>query len=118
MTERWLALVADPEAAGATDELLASAAAQLDVNLPGDYMAVMKQTNGGQTEFGDSWIRLWRVEDLVGYAAGFTFFGSDGGGEAYAWDFRTGYKPRYVVIPFIVPDPELPCHAVRPSRSS
>ena len=49
--------------------------------------------------------------EIPGYAAGFTFFGTNGGGEAYAWDWRPERRSRYVVIPFIVPDPDVavPC---------
>ena len=80
----------------------------------------MRQVNGGESEFGESWIVLWRVDVLAernaGYqvrefAPGFTFFGSNGSGEAYAWDLRPGHRAQYVVIPFITPEPDaaVPC---------
>jgi len=34
---------------------------------------------------------------------GFTFFGSNGADEAYAWDWRPTRQAHYVVIPFITP---------------
>ena len=110
MTEQWLATVSDGGAEGASTETLDEAASQLGIELPNDYRAVMQRTNGGEKEFGESWIVLWKVEDLVetnaGYqvrdfAPGFTLFGSNGAGEAYAWDRRNPDRPRYVVIPFI-----------------
>jgi len=81
---------------------------------------MMSKSNGGEAEFGESWIVMWRVEDLVernaGYkvqefAPGFTFFGSNGAGEACAWDWRPTRQARYVVIPFITPEPDaaVPC---------
>ena len=120
MTERWLAAIADSGSSGARDHELDAAAAALGIKFPEDYRDLMRHANGGEGEFGDSWIRLWRAEDLCernpgleipGYAAGFTFFGTNGGGEAYAWDWRPERRSRYVVIPFIVPDPDVavPC---------
>jgi hypothetical protein len=120
MTERWLEVVSDARSEGASNEAIDAAASQLGIDLPPDYRAVMRAANGGDSEFGESWIVLWDVEDLVernaGYqvtdlAPGFTFFGSNGAGEAYAWDWRIPGKLRYVVIPFIVPEPEaaVPC---------
>jgi len=63
---------------------------------------------------------MWRVEYLVErnaghkvqeFAPGFTFFGSNGAGEAYALDWRPTRKAHYVVIPFITPEPDaaVPC---------
>ncbi|TMF14210.1 MAG: SMI1/KNR4 family protein, partial [Chloroflexi bacterium] len=93
MVDEWIAANASAGSPGATDEELDAAAADLDIRLPSDYRAMMRRVNGGETEFGDSWIRLWRAGDLAehngGYqvrefAPGFTYFGSNGGGEAYA----------------------------------
>ena len=118
MTEAWLARPGAP--GGASDADLDEAERRLDIRLPQDYREVMRRSDGGEAEFGESWIRLWCVTDLVehneGYEAealapGFTFFGSDGGGEAYAWDWRQTRRSLYVVIPFISPDPQaaVPC---------
>lgn len=120
MTEQWLAAVSGDSSGGASDAALDAAASEVGIDLPTDYRAVMRIANGGDTEFGESWIVLWRVEDLAernaGYrvnefAPGFTYFGTNGAGEAYAWDWGTPGKLRYVVIPFIVPEPEaaVPC---------
>jgi hypothetical protein len=37
--------------------------------------------------------------------------GGDGGGEAYAWDWRSERRSLYTVVPFITPDPKVavPC---------
>ena len=120
MTERWLAAISDPDSSGCTDDELNGAATALGIDLPEDYRAVMRRADGGDCEFGESWIVLWRGSELDekndGYqvsefARGFTFFGSNGAGEAYAWDWRRERKSRYVVIPFISPDPDsaVPC---------
>jgi hypothetical protein len=119
MVDQWM-LANSGATSGASDEALDVAAAQLGVELPSDYRTMMSRANGGEAEFGQSWIVMWRVEDLAernaGYgvqefAPGFTFFGSNGAGEAYAWDWRATRQARYVVIPFITPEPDaaVPC---------
>jgi hypothetical protein len=118
--DEWIAANARVGSAGATDAELDAAGADLDIQLPSDYRAMMRRVNGGESEFGDSRVRLWPAGDLAehnaGYqvrefAPGFTYFGSNGGGEAYAWDWRPTRKALYVVIPFIVPEPDaaIPC---------
>jgi hypothetical protein len=120
MVDQWIAANSGPDSAGATDQELDAAEAQPAITFPSDYRAMMRRANGGEGEFGDSWVRIWPVERLVeanvGYrvaefAIGFTIFGSNGGGEAYAWDRRPTRKAEYVVIPFIVPEPDaaVPC---------
>ena len=120
MTEQWISSVGGLEASGAPEQALDAAAAELGLGLPADYRAVMRRVNGGKATFGESAVRLWRAEDLAernaGYevrefAPGFTYFGSDGGGEGCAWDLRTDRKSNYVVLPFIGPDAEsaVPC---------
>jgi hypothetical protein len=120
MTAKWLATALGGRQVGASEEDLDRVEARLTVKLPADYRAAMRHKDGGDAEFGQSWVVLWRVGDLLerneGYrvaefAPGFTFFGSDGAGEAYAWDWRPTRRALYVVIPFISPDPEaaVPC---------
>ncbi|HKV32092.1 MAG TPA: SMI1/KNR4 family protein [Candidatus Dormibacteraeota bacterium] len=113
MVERWLAVSREPDSVGSTDEELDAAEAALGMRLPGDYRAMMHQANGGEAEFGKSWVRIWSVELLVetnayfranDFAPGLVFFGTDGGGEAYAWDLRPNRRATYIVIPFIVPE--------------
>jgi hypothetical protein len=93
-----------------SDELIDAAATALGIDLPADYRALMLRANGGESEFGESWVRFWSIEDLVesnaGYKvrefyAGFTLFGTNGGGEAYAWDWTPERESVYVVFPFI-----------------
>src|SRR5438874_74691 len=109
MVDQWLAAVGEG-AVGTSNEELDAAEAALGVDLPADYRAMMRRVNGGEAEFGDSWIRFWPAGELAdrnaGYrvkefAPGLAYFGSNGGGEAYAWDSRPNRTARYVVIPFI-----------------
>jgi cell wall assembly regulator SMI1 len=119
MTERLLTALATDDSQGATEQELAAAAAALGIQLPEDYRAVMRRTNGGECDFGESWIVLQSLEAAIERnttfkAAGFPpfiFFGSDGGGMGYAWDLRAERHSRYVVVPFIVPEDDavIPC---------
>jgi hypothetical protein len=101
---------------GASDETLKAAERALQVELPSDYNEFLRASNGGEGFLGQNYIALWRVEELKerndGYgveqfAPGLILFGSDGGGEAYAFDTRA--NPWVVVqVPFIgMGDPSL-----------
>jgi len=69
----------------------------------------LKKTNGGEGFIGENYLILWGVEELVqfnneyevqDYAPGLVLFGSDGGGEGYAFDTRK--TPTSIVqVPFI-----------------
>jgi len=119
MTERLLAAIGTDDSQGATEQELDAAGAALGIELPEDYRAVMRRINGGECDFGESWIVLQSLEAAVERNATFKdagfppfiFFGSDGGGMGYAWDLRPGRHSRYVVVPFIVPEDEavVPC---------
>jgi len=119
MTERLLAAMASDDSQGATEQELDAAAAALGIELPEDYRALMRRINGGDCDFGEAWIVLDSLEAAVernttfneaGFPP-FIFFGSDGGGEGYAWDLRPNRQSRYVAVPFIVPEDEavIPC---------
>jgi hypothetical protein len=77
--------------------------------LPPGYKQFLAQSNGGEGFVNDAYLILWPVEDLAKfnadyevekYAPGLTLFGSDGGGEAFAFD-ASGGQARIVSIPFI-----------------
>jgi hypothetical protein len=101
---------------GAPDAALSAAVRDLKVELPHDYREFLRASNGGEGFVGQNYIALWRAEELktlndgydVGqFAPGLLLFGSDGGGEAYAFDTRA--NPWVVVqTPFIgMGDPSL-----------
>jgi len=81
----------------------------LGVVLPDAYKRFLQHANGGEGPIGPaSYAQLWLVDDLVdnnnGYevnqfAPGIVLFGSNGGGEAFAFDYRA--KPQIISIPFI-----------------
>jgi hypothetical protein len=90
--------------------------------LPEDYAQFLQQMNGGEGFIGNTYLILWRVADLIemnkaylvaDYAPGLFLFGSNGGGEAFAFDMRTEAKP-IVSVPFVGMELEL----IQPSGST
>ena len=77
--------------------------------LPKDYADFLRFSNGAAGLIGDNYVVLWQVEELAKFNAGYrvdTFapglflFGSDGAGEAFAFD-RRRHGPPIVAVPFI-----------------
>ena len=86
------------------------------------YSGFLQTADGGEGFIGSTYIILWRLGELVEmnkayeaseYAPGLFLFGSDGGGEAFAFDLRSDTKP-VVAIPFVGMDLEL----IRPLAST
>jgi hypothetical protein len=85
------------------------------IRFPIEYVDFLKFANGGEGFIGEAYARFWRVEELnemnLGYqvaefAPGLFLFGSDGGGEAYAFD--TGFGGMAICsVPFIPLDIKL-----------
>lgn len=93
----------------ASPALIAQAQAKLSFLLPTDYVLFLQQMNGGEGSLGKAYVALWRVEELgdrnAGYevaefAPGLFLFGSNGAGEAFAFDTRSD-QFRIVAVPFI-----------------
>jgi hypothetical protein len=68
-------------------------------DLPDDYVAFLRQQNGGALWYRDTWyIHLWRAEDIPSWSAGYGFtpdeipgtlvLGDDGADEALVMDVR------------------------------
>lgn len=79
------------------------------VSLSEDYTAFLMYSNGGEGFIGKRYASLWRLEDLAeknrsyrvaDCAPGLYLFGSDGGGEAFAFDLRSNEQP-IVCVPFV-----------------
>jgi hypothetical protein len=74
-----------------------------------DYIQFLQEADGGEGFIGDAYVILWPVGELVEMndtypvaecAPGLFLFGSDGGGEAFAFDAR--FEPNQIVsVPFI-----------------
>lgn len=79
------------------------------MSLREDYAAFLMHSNGGEGFVRKGYASLWRLEDLAeknrsyrvaDCAPGLYLFGSDGGGEAFAFDMRSKERP-IVRVPFI-----------------
>lgn len=87
--------------------------ATVGFRLPGDYANFLQMSNGGEGFIGaNAYVILWKLSDLTEmnrayqvaeYAPGLFLFGSDGGGEAYAFDTRNSQMP-IVSVPFVCMD--------------
>ena len=95
---------------GTAPDAISAAERALGVDFPADYAEFMLETNGGEGDVREAaWVQLWPVESLVKQNAeyqaaefypGFVLFGSDGGGEAYAFDTRSR-RASIVMFPWI-----------------
>jgi len=97
-----------PNAPAATDALQSLITA-LSKPLPDGYMAFLARSNGGEGFIGERYVWLWKAEELIAhnrsynvaeFFPNFFFIGSDGGGEAYAFD-TSGEDATVFEVPFI-----------------
>ena len=88
---------------------LAALRTWLAKSLPESYVAFLTRANGGEGFIGNRYVQLWRAEELAEmnrahktakFVPDLFFIGSDGGGEAYAFDLS---RPDATVfeVPFI-----------------
>jgi SMI1 / KNR4 family (SUKH-1) len=94
----------------ANSDSVAQCQAHLGFTLPTDYVQFLKQMNDGEGFVGENYLRAWPVEDLIQSneewqvdeaAPGLFLFGSNGGGEMFAFDTRSD-PPPIVVVPSIL----------------
>jgi SMI1 / KNR4 family (SUKH-1) len=81
----------------------------LHFRLPPDYARLLQRMNGGEGFIGEQYLQLWPIEEFMKQntgtyyaqaAPGLLVFGSDGAGEAFAFDTRS-QPPPIVMVPFI-----------------
>lgn len=110
MTEQILLLMKDMDFTEPTsEEALTIVENQLNVNFPTQYRKFMLKSNGAEGSIGaHSYLVIWPIDEIVelneGYGVeeftpGLIYFGSDGGGMAYAFDSRKSHMP-IVEFPF------------------
>jgi len=93
----------------ASSRLLALCQASLGFLLPADYAQFMQKADGGEGFIGKHYLMLWPVAEVIKEntgtyyaeaAPGLLLFGSNGGGEAFAFDTRS-VPASFVMVPFI-----------------
>jgi hypothetical protein len=97
-------------------EVIRAFESQLGRPLPTDYATFLLYANGGESWVGKCCVMLTRVEQILEmnracgfdeFAPGLLAFGSDGGGEAFAFAFvMRGEGMPVVEVPFIYSGPE------------
>jgi hypothetical protein len=94
---------------GISEKELGDALSTLSVDLPSDYKTFLRASDGGKGFVGNNYLVLWRASELKRfnddyevreYAPGILIFGSDGAGEAFAFDARSADCP-VLMVPFI-----------------
>ena len=94
---------------GAAEDAITRAEEALGWKMPQDYRELLVEKNGGEGFLGENYLILWAAEELAQfnkeyevqeYAPGLILFGSDGGGEGFAFDVREN-PMRIVQVPFI-----------------
>lgn len=98
----------------ATQESISSVQDFAGKALPQDYVDFLISHNGGEGFLNDEYVIFWAVDELAQfnkdyevteYAPGFFLFGSNGGGEAFAYNLRK-LPPEIVMLPFIGMEPK------------
>lgn len=93
-----------------TKEVLEDIGRKLGITLPNQYIEFMLASNGAEGNIGtNSYLAIWSAEQIVQlneeyavneFTPGLVYFGSDGGGMAYAFDKRENDPPVVVEFPF------------------
>ena len=90
-------------------DALSAAGKELQIAWPADYIAFMQSTDGADGWIGKSYVDLWSAADLIDrnrryqveeFAPTLVIFGSDGAGEAFAFN-RSTDPPTIVIVPFV-----------------
>ncbi|GEP88938.1 SMI1 / KNR4 family (SUKH-1) [Chitinophaga terrae (ex Kim and Jung 2007)] len=92
-----------------TEEQFHTILRDIPVNFPSDYLAYMKEFNGGEGVIGENgrYVRFWPFQELLEanedyavdkFAPGLFFIGSDGGDTAIGLKKEEGF---FIEVPFI-----------------
>lgn len=83
---------------------------ELKIVFPNDYVAFLCLSNGGEGFIGENYVSFWRCEDIAllnkdygiqeYLSENFIAFGSDGGGECFAFDYSCPENPKIVNFAF------------------
>ncbi|MFL0267407.1 SMI1/KNR4 family protein [Candidatus Clostridium radicumherbarum] len=111
MKNKFEKYVSDVELSMPTSiEIISETENKLGIKFPSDYIEFMLFSNGCEGTIGESYISIWPIEELIDtnenlevekYTPGLVLFGSDGGGEAFAFDMR-GDTIKYIMVPYML----------------
>jgi ABC-type amino acid transport substrate-binding protein len=88
---------------------IAALAASVGRQLPDDYVDFVQTADGAEGWVGGDYVALWQIHEIVAtnddlevatYAPGLLLIGTDGGGEAFAFDLDTPTLP-VVMVPIV-----------------
>ncbi len=91
-------------------EVMYAAEKHFGCSMPVQYKSFMSLYDGGEGFIGKQYLILWRTAELIEfnrdyevakYAPGLVLFGSNGGGEAFAFDATEAEKMKIQMLPFI-----------------
>lgn len=80
---------------------------ELKVKFPIDYVDFMQEFNDGEGFVGKEYLIMYKMHEIIEvnddcqvseYVPGIILFGSNGGGEHFAFDYR-GSEIKYIIIP-------------------
>jgi len=92
---------------------IAELASNIDFKLPGDYLDFIAEVDGCEGMIGNTYLSLWRAEDLIGsnenyrtneFAPGYFIIGSNLGGTAYAFNKKDGSVISFELISMLMED--------------
>ncbi len=95
--------------APASESALSAVREALPATIGDDYFAFLATANGGEGFIGDSYVVIYSTDDVLAlnrayevhrFAPGLVLFGSNGGGEAFAFDSHS-QAASVVQVPFI-----------------
>ncbi|WP_071460608.1 SMI1/KNR4 family protein [Bacillus massilinigeriensis] len=93
----------------ASENIIKKVEELLSINFPQEYYDFLLFSNGGEGAIGQSYLVMWKIEDLIElneaygveeFAPGLLIIGSNGGDTAYCIDMKRTIKP-FVQVPFI-----------------
>lgn len=93
-----------------TIEIIEKEEEKLEIKLPEQYKKFMLYSDGAEGTVGDNaYLVIWPIDQIAllneeyavnEFTPGLVYFGSDGGGMAYAFDFREKQEASIVQFPF------------------
>jgi SMI1 / KNR4 family. len=88
------------------EKIIKKVETELKKDFPKSYVDFLFWSNGGEGEIGENYISLWDCENITQLnndygiqkylTEDFVAFGTDGGGNCFAFDFRIQRNPRIV----------------------